>query len=252
MKNTNPASQLADKLESLDRAIWVKLPENIRKSVANYKRADQKEQQRIVNNLQKTIVKHDKELFRMKFGSVLEDALFDLRWENRTTTQNDLEVSLGIVQDEFERHFPIDKNELARRLESEKFFCTGQNWWASQIFVRKAIDLLRRIATKQEKARQGNENIELNPTETTHSIDFRSVRWFGTDYSFTPNQAAAVKILWQAWENRTPEVGGDTIATEIESDSRRARDIFKGHPAFGNMICQGKTKGTFRLVEPGK
>ena len=103
------------------------------------------------------------------------------------------------------------------------------------------------------QAKEGHgDNAEQNLPKTRYSIDFRSVHWFGTDYSFTPNQAAAVKILWEAWENRTPDVGGDTIATEAESDSRRARDIFKRHPAFGSMICQGKTKGTFRLVEPDK
>ncbi len=34
--------------------------------------------------------------------------------------------------------------------------------------------------------------------ETKHSIDFRSVYWFGTNYNFTSNQAAAVKILWES------------------------------------------------------
>jgi len=86
-------------------------------------------------------------------------------------------------------------------------------------------------------------------TEARHSLDFRSVHWFGTDYSFTPNQAAAVKILWEHWENGTPEVGGDTLATNIESAARRARDIFKGHPAYNTMIIPGKTKGTFRLAK---
>jgi len=88
--------------------------------------------------------------------------------------------------------------------------------------------------------------------KTRHSIDFRSVNWFGTDYNFTPNQAAAVKLLWEARENGTPDIGGDTLATQVESDSRRPRDIFKKHSAVGNMICQGQTKGTFRLVEPDK
>lgn len=92
-----------------------------------------------------------------------------------------------------------------------------------------------------------------NPQETEparHSFDFRSVHWFGIDYNFTPNQAAAVKMLWEAWENGTPDIGGDTLATKVDSDSRRARDIFKGHPAFGKMICPGTTKGTYRLVKP--
>jgi hypothetical protein len=94
--------------------------------------------------------------------------------------------------------------------------------------------------------------IAENLKTAKHSVDFRSVFWFGDEYSFTGNQAAAVKILWENWKNGTPDVSGEYIATEISSDSKRARDIFKEHPALGSMICQGQTKGTYRLTEPKK
>jgi len=93
---------------------------------------------------------------------------------------------------------------------------------------------------------------EQEISEARHSQDFRSVNWFGTEYSFTPNQAAAVKILWEAWENKTPELSGDFLVAEVESESKRPRDIFKNNSAFGTMIQPGKTKGSFRLVEPDK
>ncbi len=108
------------------------------------------------------------------------------------------------------------------------------------------------LLAKQDSGKAETKTEPADEEKTTHSIDFRSVCWYGTDYNFTPNQAAAIKILWENWEKGTPDVGGDTLSTEIESDSKRARDIFKGNPAFRTMIRQGKTKGTYRLAEPDK
>ncbi len=143
--------------------------------------------------------------------------------------------------------YPIDAIEASRPI-CEELEEVAKHLDREKIAGSKAVVK----AMPQKKAGQEAEEIEQNPPEARHSIDFRSVHWFGTDYNFTANQAAAVKILWEAWENGTPDVGGDTLAVEVDSESRRARDIFKGHPAFGSMICQGETKGTFRLVEPGK
>jgi hypothetical protein len=84
-----------------------------------------------------------------------------------------------------------------------------------------------------------------------HSDDFRSVRWFGTEYSFTPTQSACVRVLWEAWARGTPDVGHQTILNTARSDSARLREVFnKGkHPAWGTMIASHR-KGTFRLAEP--
>ena len=60
----------------------------------------------------------------------------------------------------------------------------------------------------------------------------------------------AIRILWNAGKNSTPEVGHDYILVEIGSDSSRLRDIFKGHPAWNTMIVSGETAGSFRLFEP--
>ncbi|GMU37709.1 MAG: hypothetical protein EDS66_12215 [Planctomycetota bacterium] len=81
-----------------------------------------------------------------------------------------------------------------------------------------------------------------------HSPDFRSVHWDGVDYAFTANQAAIVKQLWEAYENGTPDVGGDTLLVNAESDTRRMADVFKKHSAWGTMIVEGSTKGTYRLA----
>ncbi len=123
-------------------------------------------------------------------------------------------------------------------------------YYITDVFF-ESVRLCKYLLNKSTNELTTDNNNQEKP-EARYSIDFRSVHWFGKDYTFTPNQAAAVKILWEAWENETPDVGGDTLAVVIESDSKRARDIFKGHPALNSMICQGQTKGTYRLVKPEK
>jgi len=89
------------------------------------------------------------------------------------------------------------------------------------------------------------------PAKYEHSPDFRSVNWGGNQYSFTNNQAAYVKMLWEAWENGTPEVGQAYLQTAIDSESA-LRHLFRNHPAWRTMIVPGNTKGTFRLQLPGE
>ena len=98
--------------------------------------------------------------------------------------------------------------------------------------------------------------------DAVHGVDFRSVYWFGTEYSFTPKQAACVKILWQAWENKTPEMDFKTVLACAEdalsgeglgkqiTEGARLVDTFKNHPAWGTMIVPGETKGSVRLRKP--
>lgn len=87
--------------------------------------------------------------------------------------------------------------------------------------------------------------------EARHSKDFRSVHWFGKDFTFTAIQAAVVGVLWAAWEHDVPDVGDATLLMEAGSDSKRLVDLFKGHPAWATVIVEGKTKGSRRLVRPG-
>src|SRR5262249_46621140 len=88
-----------------------------------------------------------------------------------------------------------------------------------------------------------------------HSDDYRSVHWFGTDHSFTPNQAAVVAMLWQAWENGTPDVGYEALLQAADSQGRLV-DVFKirvgkktkKHPDWGTMVAPNVGgKGTCRL-----
>lgn len=88
------------------------------------------------------------------------------------------------------------------------------------------------------------------PTDAAHSDDFRSVRWFGETYSFSAQQAACIKILWDNWEQGTPDVSGEYLLETCDSSSARVTDLFKRHKAWGAMIASGGSKGTYRLQEP--
>ena len=83
----------------------------------------------------------------------------------------------------------------------------------------------------------------------SHSPDYRSARWHGTDYTFTVKQAAVVRVLWEAWEDGAPEVGCATLLQVAESDAERLRDVFQGHPGWGSCIVPGERRGTYRLSE---
>jgi hypothetical protein len=82
-----------------------------------------------------------------------------------------------------------------------------------------------------------------------HSPDFCSVRWGDEDYTFSPNQQAALRVLWEAHDNGTPGVRQETLLEAAGSEGSRLRDVFRGHPAWGNLIVPAG-KGIFRLAEP--
>ncbi len=88
------------------------------------------------------------------------------------------------------------------------------------------------------------------PSEADHSDDFRSVKWHGETYSFSKQQAAFVKILWEHWERGTPDVGSQYLLERCDSTASRITDVFKRHNALGIVIVPGRTKGSYRLQEP--
>jgi hypothetical protein len=81
-----------------------------------------------------------------------------------------------------------------------------------------------------------------------HSTDYRSVHWYGHDFTFTACQAAVVGVLWKNWGNGTPDVGQETLLADL--DTKRLIDLFKEHPAWGVMIVPGDSKGSYRLRSP--
>ncbi len=88
--------------------------------------------------------------------------------------------------------------------------------------------------------------------ECTHSPDFASVRWYGVHLTFRAGQQAkAVNVLWQGWENGTPEVSQDEIKRQIgAADSFRMDKLFKDSPALGVMIH--RENQLWKLDRPNK
>jgi len=87
----------------------------------------------------------------------------------------------------------------------------------------------------------------------THGPDFRDVNWYGTKHVFSPNQAACIRILWEAWEQGNPWVSDGTVLQKSGvGDRQRLRDVFKNHPAWGTMIVQGPQQDLHGLQEPPK
>jgi hypothetical protein len=108
--------------------------------------------------------------------------------------------------------------------------------------------ILRRDYEQRERPGAASPREPLSPAR--RSPGCRSVHWFGTDYSFTGTQGAVVDMLWDAWEQRTPDVAHETLLREAQLDTTRLRVLFKGHPAWGTLIVPGRTRGTSRLQEP--
>lgn len=97
----------------------------------------------------------------------------------------------------------------------------------------------------------------------SHAVDFHSVMWFGTRYTFAKgHQAESVRHLWGAWEAGGHSMSQEAIADEIGLNGgfnlskvfrvrRTSRAGYDHHPAWGTMI-QAESKGVYRLVPPDK
>lgn len=94
---------------------------------------------------------------------------------------------------------------------------------------------------------------ESAPT-VLHSPDFASVNWFGTLYEFTTNQAACIKVLWEAWQAGTPTLSQREILEAAGVSSERLDKVFEEkkqgklikNPAWTDMIDSPK-RGKYRL-----
>jgi hypothetical protein len=85
-----------------------------------------------------------------------------------------------------------------------------------------------------------------------HSSDFRSVRWFGRSYTFTPGQAVIVRQLWLAWENGPPVVGKAVLLETADLQGESVKDVFRGgsgKDAWGTLI-KFDTSGNYWLAPP--
>jgi hypothetical protein len=105
----------------------------------------------------------------------------------------------------------------------------------------KCLDNLAAWATGKLAEMEGSN------LHATHSPDFHSVNWFGTRYEFTGQQAACVRVLWEAWKKGCPAVGGQAVLEAAGSDAERLPLVFRDHSAWGTMIVPGERKGNYQL-----
>jgi hypothetical protein len=138
----------------------------------------------------------------------------------------------------------------------------GRHWTGRAVFKPIPIGLIESV--RREVA--GVANLKTVSTAVAvsdhatapveHSPDFRSVRWYGNDYSFSGNQAVIVESLWDAWTKGTPDISDAKLLAKAGADTKRIADVFRrkgaAHPAWGTMIVTGDTKGTRRLVPTRK
>ncbi len=129
--------------------------------------------------------------------------------------------------------------------------------WHQEAFLLNSIA----VAVEHHEAFRRSSERGSSRRLPSHSSDFTSVDWFGTQYTFSKgNQAQSVKVLWEAWERGNHSLSQETIGELMGSSSERfeLRTTFrrrrKGggyvmHAAWGTMI-QRAEKGCYRLVPP--
>ena len=107
----------------------------------------------------------------------------------------------------------------------------------------------RKKANKRLHLGAGRAETEGSNDDRAHSPDFRSVYWHGETYCFTTNQALVVKLLYDNFIKKTPDVGDERLLMSVDRVAPPARlsTLFRNNAAWGKLIVQGATKGTHRL-----
>jgi hypothetical protein len=100
---------------------------------------------------------------------------------------------------------------------------------------------------------QGDQTNREAPQKTfTHSSDYRSIYKDGRTFFLTEKQAQVIKLLWEAQENKTPELAQDSIMVLVSPNTTtRLIDLFKdddaGKAAWNALIERGHTRNAVRL-----
>jgi len=120
------------------------------------------------------------------------------------------------------------------------------------------LSIVQALSVLRHKPRPTSEGAPRagSQTETIHSEDFTSVKWFGQHYCFTKTQALCIRHLWTAWEKGGLGLSQATIGEKIGTASNRFRllHVFRSkkegqHPAWGKMI-RTTGKGIYALFPP--
>jgi hypothetical protein len=92
-------------------------------------------------------------------------------------------------------------------------------------------------------------NKQAKGTGFIPSPDFRSVNKDGKNYPLTSKQAQVIKMLFEAQQKGTPELGTAYIINEVSpgTSKTRLRDIFKHDPETYKALIEKGRKGTVCL-----
>lgn len=113
--------------------------------------------------------------------------------------------------------------------------------------IKAALALRDDISGNTEPA--SKRKIEEHKTETfSHSPDYRSVTHRGIRYPLTQQQAQAIKVLHEAYEEGNRELSGAFILEKIESaKSSRLRDVFRSSREAWTALIKQPRRGSYRL-----
>lgn len=115
--------------------------------------------------------------------------------------------------------------------------------------------ILRTIHKNEPDASVAMEPPGTQRSEIGHSADYHSVRWYGERHTFSHQQAAVVALLWEAYENGTPNLSQEHLLDKSGSSGSRLRDVFRENgamnAAWNTMIVESR-RGVFHLSDGGK
>lgn len=124
------------------------------------------------------------------------------------------------------------------------------DWWSD---LRSQLAALVEPEPAPEDA-PGQAEVEEVACDVEPSSDFRWVRWGEQSFTFTPTEAACVKILFDSRRDGVPVLGQLEILDRAGSNGDRLRDVFrkngKMNPAWGTLIVQADRKGLYRIADP--
>ena len=86
-----------------------------------------------------------------------------------------------------------------------------------------------------------------HPKNFDHSPDFATVRYKGKEYSLGPTERAAFRILYEAWKQGMPELAGDYVLEQAESDARSISELFRRSGVWNTLVVPGSRRGLYRL-----
>lgn len=116
---------------------------------------------------------------------------------------------------------------------------------ASDLTVEEPPDVVD--APSSASSRAGSREHIAESGTFVHSPCYTSVRWNGEEFHFSPNQASVIRLLHESYQQGVGEMSQHLLLTEIESKSRRLRDVLRRSGAWGTLVVHGERKGTFRL-----